>query len=224
EPVQSQAPPIPLSDLHLLPPSAPSKIVCVGLNYRHHAEEMNKPIPAEPLIFLKAPSALLSPMEPIILPDASALVHHEGEMAVVIGQRTCRVTEAEAMGCILGVTCMNDVTARDIQRREGGRYSRAKGFDTFAPCGPSLTLGVDPNDLEVSCAVNGHVRQRSSTRDLIFSVETVIAFVSSIMTLMPGDIISTGTPSGVGPLVDGDHVSVEVSGVGVLNNPVKALQ
>jgi len=215
-------PALAVDSVKLLPPTVPTKIICVGLNYRHHAEEMNKPIPAEPLIFLKAPTALLAPGEPIVLPEQSELVHHEGELAVVIGKRASRVTRSEAMEHVLGVTCMNDVTARDIQRREKGRYTRAKGFDTFAPCGPSLRLGVDPGALEVTCRVNGVVRQRSVTSDMIFSVPEVIAFISSVMTLMPGDLISTGTPSGVGELTDGDVVEVEVSEVGVLSSPVRA--
>ena len=216
--------PLKRADVRLLPPTVPTKIICVGLNYRHHAEEMNKPIPAEPLIFLKAPTALQAPGAPIELPAQSELVHHEGELAVVIGRRARHVSPERAMEHVLGVTCMNDVTARDIQRREGGRYTRAKGFDTFAPCWSSLRVGVDPGALEVTCRVNGAVRQRSVTSDMIFPVPEVIAFISSIMTLMPGDLISTGTPSGVGELTDGDVVEVEVSEVGVLRSPVRSAQ
>lgn len=215
----SEADAVALADVIVLPPSAPSKIICVGLNYKHHAEEVGKPLPPEPLIFLKPPSSLLAPGQPIALPPSSQLVHHEGELAVVIGRGGRDIAKADALDHVLGITCMNDVTARDIQRREK-RYTRGKGFDTFAPCGPALLLGADPQALTVTTRVNGTQRQHSPTHDMIFSVAEAVAFVASIMTLRPGDIITTGTPSGVGPLVDGDTVEVEVSGVGVLTNPV----
>ncbi len=191
----------------LLAPAEPTKIVCVGLNYLHHAREMNKAVPDEPLLFLKPPSSLLPPGGVIELPPSSNLVHHEGELAVVMGARARKMDPTDALACVLGVTCLNDVTARDIQRREG-RYTRGKGFDTFAPCGPLLWTGVDPHALHVSTHVNGALRQESETSDMIFSVSEVLSFVSHIMTLEPGDIVTTGTPSGVGPLVDGDEVIV----------------
>jgi 2-keto-4-pentenoate hydratase/2-oxohepta-3-ene-1,7-dioic acid hydratase in catechol pathway len=207
-----------------LAPAEPTKIVCVGLNYLHHAREMNKTVPDEPLLFLKPPSALLAPGGVIELPPASSLVHHEGELAVVIGRRARKVDAKDALEFMLGVTCLNDVTARDIQRREG-RYTRGKGFDTFAPCGPLLWTGVDPQALHLSTHVNGTLRQESVTSDMIFSVATVLSFVSHIMTLEPGDIVTTGTPSGVGPLVDGDEVAVTLRHPDraplVLNNSVR---
>ena len=209
----------------VLAPAEPTKIVCVGLNYLHHAREMNKTVPEEPLLFLKPPSALLPPGGVIELPPSASVVHHEGELAVVIGARVRKLSAERAAGCILGVTCLNDVTARDIQRREG-RYTRAKGFDTFAPCGPWLWTGVDPQGLHVSTHVNGELRQESPTSDMIFSVAQVLSFISHIMTLEPGDVVSTGTPSGVGPLVDGDEVTVTLAGAGrepmVLRNAVRA--
>lgn len=207
----------------LLAPSTPTKIVCIGLNYRHHAEEMNKPIPPEPLMFMKPTTALLSPGGAIELPAQSSLVHHEGELAVVIGRRARRVDAAQAREAVLGYTCANDVTARDIQRREK-RYTRGKGFDTFCPLGPAVRLasGFEAASQEVICRVNGEQRQRSGVDDLIFDIPTVISFVSHVMTLLPGDVILTGTPMGVGPLEAGDEVEVEVSGVGVLRNRVVA--
>lgn len=214
-----QGPARPLEQVDLLPPCEPTKIVCVGLNYKHHAEEMNKAIPEEPLLFLKPCSALLPHLGQIELPPSSREVHHEGELAVVIGQRCRRVSQDQALGYVLGAMCLNDVTARDIQQREK-RYTRGKGFDTFAPCGPWLETELDLQLVEVTCRVNGQVRQRSTTADMIFPVAEVISFVSHIMTLEPGDIITTGTPSGVGALEDGDTVEVELSGVGTLRNTV----
>lgn len=209
----------------LLAPAEPTKIVCVGLNYLHHAREMNKSVPEEPLLFLKPPSALLAPGRTIELPPASQLVHHEGELAVVIGKKARHLRAEDAMEHVLGVTCLNDVTARDIQRREK-RYTRGKGFDTFAPCGPRLWTGVDPAGLHVSTHVNGVLRQESPTDDMIFDVPFVLSFVSAIMTLEPGDIVTTGTPSGVGPLVHGDEVTVTLQADGreplVLRNAVAA--
>jgi 2-keto-4-pentenoate hydratase/2-oxohepta-3-ene-1,7-dioic acid hydratase in catechol pathway len=210
----------PLEDAVLLPPCEPSKIVCVGLNYRAHAAEMGKELPAEPLLFLKAPSALLAPGGNVELPRQSQRIEHEGELALVIGRRARNVPVSRALEHVLGYTCADDVTARDIQRREKV-YTRAKGFDTFCPVGPWLETEVaDPQALALTLRVNGAVRQSGSTGDMIFTVAELVAFISSVMTLEPGDLISTGTPPGVGPLADGDTVEVEISGIGTLRHGV----
>lgn len=203
----------------VLAPVFPSKIVCIGLNYKDHAAEQGKPLPAEPLLFLKPSSAIVNPGEPIVLPAGVGRVDYESELAVVIGRRATKVSEAEALSHVLGLTCMNDVTARDLQKKDG-RYTRAKGFDSFAPLGPCIATGLSPDDLAVSGLLNGEVRQRSSTRELIFPVATLIAYISRIMTLLPGDIVSTGTPAGIGPLQAGDEIVVQVQGIGELRNPV----
>jgi 2-keto-4-pentenoate hydratase/2-oxohepta-3-ene-1,7-dioic acid hydratase in catechol pathway len=204
-------------------PVSPSKIVCVGLNYREHAAEQGKPLPEEPLIFLKPSTAVIGHGEPIRLPAGAGRVDHEAEVGVVIGRVAARVPASRASDVIFGVTCVNDVTARDIQRREN-KYTRAKGFDTFAPVGPAIlpAAGVDLHTLAVEGWVNGERRQSSSTAQLIFPIDELVAFISNIMTLLPGDIISTGTPSGIGPLAAGDEVTVRVAGVGALTNPVVA--
>ncbi len=214
--------PIPHQEITLQTPTQPSKIICVGLNYKHHALEMNKPIPEEPLIFLKPPTVLIAHTQNIVLPPESSNVHFEGEMALVIGKRARRVSPQQALDCVLGVSCFLDITARDIQRREK-RYTRGKGFDTFGPYGPILWTHVDPDNIAIATRVNGQQRQSSSTSDMIFSVAHIVSFISHIMTLEPGDIIPTGTPSGVGPLHPGDRVEVELDGVGVLTSPVVAL-
>lgn len=205
----------------LLPCVQPTKIICVGLNYQHHADEMGKEVPEEPLIFMKPVTALLAPGGTIQIPEASDLVHHEGELAIVVGRRARKISRADANNHILGYTCANDVTARDIQRREQ-RYTRAKGYDTFAPVGPALVTRDEfkPQDQRVVTRVNGELRQDGSVDDFIFDVDTVVSFISHIMTLEPGDVIFTGTPMGVGPLVDGDEVEVEIDGIGVLSNRV----
>lgn len=211
---------VPLAGAELLPPCEPSKIVAVGLNYRAHAAEMGKELPAEPLLFLKAPSALLPPGGTVLLPEDSTQVEHEGELALVIGRTARRVSPAEALDYVLGYTCLDDVTARDIQRRERV-YARAKGYDTFCPVGPWLETEVrDPQALELELKVNGQIRQRGSTADMIFPVAEVISFVSRIMTLYPGDLLTTGTPPGVGPLVAGDVVEVTIRGIGTLTHTV----
>ncbi len=202
----------------------PSKIVCVGRNYPEHARELGNTLPAEPLLFLKPPSALIGDGDAIILPPESERVEHEGEIAVVIGRRMRRVGQWEAMAGIAGITCANDVTARDLQRRDG-QWTRAKGFDTFCPLGPRVVpLRELPalDELEVVCRVNGKVRQRGRAGEMAFPIPALLSHISQIMTLEPGDVVLTGTPSGVGPLVAGDVVEVEVSGVGVLSNPVVA--
>jgi 2-keto-4-pentenoate hydratase/2-oxohepta-3-ene-1,7-dioic acid hydratase in catechol pathway len=208
-----------LSSVRVLAPVAPTKIIAVGLNYRDHAAEQGKAIPAEPLIFIKPSTAVIGPGDPIRIPLGAGRVDHEAEVGVVIKRRAYQVPVARALEYVLGVTCLNDVTARDIQRREN-QYTRPKGFDTFAPIGPAIAVGLDPSALDIEGLVNGTIRQRSSTRHLIFPVPRLVAFISAVMTLLPGDIIATGTPAGIGPLVPGDVVTVRVSGVGELVNPV----
>lgn len=203
----------------VLAPVTPSKIVCVGLNYRDHAAEQGKPLPSEPLLFLKPSTAVVGPDGTIEVPSWVGRVDHEAELAVVIGTRATRVAEDDALRYVLGITCMNDVTARDLQKQDG-RYTRAKGFDTFAPLGPCIALDVTPDDLRVTGTVNGVVRQDSRTRELIFPVARLVSTISHIMTLLPGDIVSTGTPAGIGPLHPGDEVIVTVEGVGALRNVV----
>jgi 2-keto-4-pentenoate hydratase/2-oxohepta-3-ene-1,7-dioic acid hydratase in catechol pathway len=206
----------------LLAPVNPSKIVCVGLNYKDHAAEVNKPLPAEPLIFIKPSTSVIGHGEAIAIPANVGRVDHEAELAVVIGRRATRVREEEADQYVFGITCVNDVTARDLQV-QGAGYTRAKGWDTFAPVGPCIARGIDyssTHGLSVEGWVNGSRRQASSTRELIFAIPRLVAFISTNMTLLPGDIISTGTPSGIGPLQAGDTVTIKVEGVGELTNPV----
>ncbi len=212
---------VPLTGARLLPPCEPTKIVAVGLNYRAHAAEMGKPLPDEPLLFLKSPGALLAPGGDVLLPPDCAQVEHEGELALVIGRTARQVRPEEALQFVLGYTCLDDVTARDIQRREKV-YARAKGYDTFCPVGPWLETDIpDPQNLVLTLRVNGVARQHSSTADMIHPVAEIIAFVSRIMTLYPGDLLTTGTPPGVGPLAAGDTVEVEISGIGTLTHQVK---
>jgi len=211
-----------LATAKLLPPCEPTKVVAVGLNYRAHAAEMGKELPEEPLLFLKAPSSLLPPGGTVVLPRQSSRVEHEGELALVIGRMASRINVSHALEYVRGFTCLDDVTARDIQRKEKV-YARAKGFDTFCPVGPWLETEIaDPQALSIELRVNGEVRQKGSTADMIFSAAEVVAFVSHIMTLYPGDLITTGTPPGVGPLATGDSVEVEITGIGVLRHNVSA--
>ncbi|NDY42758.1 fumarylacetoacetate hydrolase family protein [Dissulfurirhabdus thermomarina] len=214
-------PPVPLDAVTLLAPCRPTKIAAVGLNYRDHAEELGMALPDEPLLFLKPPSAVIGPGAPIVIPPESRRVDHEAELAVVIGRRARRVPPEEAGAYILGYTCLNDVTARDLQHRDV-QFTRAKGFDTFCPLGPHIETDLDPSDLAVECRVNGERRQASRTRHLIHAVPELVAFISGIMTLEPGDVIATGTPSGIGPISPGDRVAVRVEGIGTLENPVAA--
>jgi 2-keto-4-pentenoate hydratase/2-oxohepta-3-ene-1,7-dioic acid hydratase in catechol pathway len=197
----------------------PTKIVCIGRNYAAHARELGNEVPAEPLIFLKPPSALLPPGAAIVVPHQSKRVEHEAEIGVVIGARGRDVSEQDALSYVAGYTCVNDVTARDLQKTDG-QWTRAKGFDTFCPIGPTVMTGLDYRDLEVICRVNGTVRQHGHARDMMFSIPRLVSYVSGIMTLEPGDVIATGTPEGVGPLVPGDMVEVEIPGIGLLANPV----
>jgi 2-keto-4-pentenoate hydratase/2-oxohepta-3-ene-1,7-dioic acid hydratase in catechol pathway len=213
---------IPREGARLLPPVVPSKIVAIGLNYKDHAAEQHKPLPKEPMMFLKPSTAVLGPGGTIVIPDGVGRVDHEAEVGVVIGRTARHVDERRAHEYILGLTCVNDVTARELQARDV-QYTRAKGFDTFAPLGPCIAMGVaynQPDGVAVEGWVNETKRQSSSTQQLIFSIDRLIAFVSSVMTLLPGDIISTGTPAGIGPLAPGDRVTVKVAGVGDLTNPV----
>jgi 2-keto-4-pentenoate hydratase/2-oxohepta-3-ene-1,7-dioic acid hydratase in catechol pathway len=211
--------PVPLADVTLLAPVEPTKIVCVGRNYRAHAKELGNEVPTTPLLFLKPPSAVVGPGDAIRLPEGSSEVQHEAELAVVVARPVRGASPAEVKGAIFGYTCLNDVTARDIQRAEK-QFTRAKGFDTFCPVGPLVETDLDPGELSVVARVNGAERQRGSTRDMVFDVAALLSFISGIMTLLPGDVVSTGTPEGVGALKRGDWVEIEVSGVGVLRNPV----
>ena len=203
----------------LLAPVTPSKIVAVGLNYKDHAREMNKPLPDEPLVFLKPSTAVIGPDAAIVLPSGVGRIDYEAELGIVIGRRASRVTARNAADYILGLTCVNDVSARELQRRDV-QYTRAKGFDTFAPVGPAIAVGLDPSALDVESWLNGDRRQHSNTRELIFDTGYLVEFISSVMTLLPGDVITTGTPSGVGPLQPGDRIVVKVAGVGELANDV----
>lgn len=206
----------------ILAPVQPSKIVCIGLNYRDHALETKKPLPKEPMMFIKPSTAVVGPDEPVVIPDGVGRVDHEAECAVVIGRRAWQVPPEEASSYVLGLTCINDVTARELQARDV-QYTRAKGFDTFAPLGPCIATGIDYHAAEgvrVEGWVNGERRQGSSTKELVFGIDQLIAFITNVMTLLPGDIIATGTPSGIGPLKAGDRVTIKVAGVGELSNPV----
>ncbi len=201
---------------------SPSKIVCVGRNYAAHAAELGNEVPVEPLIFLKAPSAVIHDGDPIVLPSGAGRVEFEGEIGVIIGRRARKVSESEAWSFVEAVVPLNDVTARELQKTDG-QWTRAKGFDTFCPVGtPVPVADVDVEALSVRTRVNGQVRQQGSVGEMAFSIPRIIAHISGIMTLEPGDIVSTGTPEGVGPLADGDVVEVEVSGVGKLRNPVRS--
>ena len=210
----------PLAEVKLLAPAQPGKIICVGRNYVEHAKEMGDDVPKVPLIFLKPPSAIINPGDAIILPPQSQQVEHEGELVAVIGKRGRNITIEQARSHILGYTIGNDITARDLQKSDG-QWTRAKGFDTFCPFGPWIDTEFDISDALITCKVSGQPRQMASTRDMVFNVGTLVAFVSSVMTLETGDILFTGTPSGVGILRDGDQVVVEIEGLGNLTNLVR---
>jgi len=199
---------------------SPSKIVCVGRNYAEHAAELGNEVPSEPLIFLKAPSALILNGSSIVIPQQSKQVEHEGELAIVIGKSCCQLTDRDDTSeFILGYTCLNDVTARDLQRRDV-QFTRAKSFDTFCPIGPHIETDLDTSDIQVTTLVNGEVRQTGRTSQMVFSVEFLIRYISNIMTLNRGDVIATGTPSGVSKLEPGDICEVRIEGIGELTNPV----
>ncbi len=211
---------LPWDVIALLPPATPTKIIAIGRNYAAHAAELGNAVPERPLMFLKPPSCVIAHQDAIVYPSVeSKLVHHEGELAVVIGRRCKNVAASEAGDVIFGYTLMNDVTARDLQRLDV-QFTRGKGFDTFGPCGPWVDTDFSPSDQQLRVEVNGEVRQQASLDTMIFDVPTLVAYVSRVMTLEPGDLISTGTPSGVGPLVPGDSVSVTVAGLGTLTNSV----
>ena len=220
--IEDSSPVVALADARLLAPAAPSKVVCVGRNYKEHAAELGNAMPEEPLLFLKPPSAVIGDGEAIELPPQSQRVEHEGELGVVIGRRARRLTDAEdPLAYVLGYTCLNDVTARDLQRRDV-QFTRAKSFDTFCPVGPFVVTGLDPLDLLVETRVDGELRQSGRTSAMAFPVPFLIRYISHILTLEPGDLIATGTPAGVGPLLAGQTVEVSVEGVGRLRNSIKA--
>ena len=213
-----------LSDVRLLAPVEPSKIVCVGRNYAAHAAELGNEVPKEPLIFLKPPTSIIGPEEPVVLTKYSRRVEHEGELALVVARRCSHLRDSDdALSYLLGYTCLNDVTARDLQKSDV-QFTRGKGFDTFCPIGPHIETGLDPSSLLVETRVNGAIRQSGNTTLMIYPVPFLVRWISRMMTLLPGDVIATGTPAGVGPLVAGDTVEVAVSGIGVLRNSVRAHQ
>lgn len=210
----------PVAEVKFLPPSSPTKIVCVGRNYLEHAKELGNEAPKEPLIFLKPPSAVIAPEEPIVMPRISERVDFEGELAIVIGRRCFQLREPDDIrACVAGFTCLNDVTARDLQKRDG-QWTRGKGFDTFCPFGPLLETDPPAAETTIETFVNGIRKQAGRVAEMIFPVDVIIRWIAQVMTLEPGDVIATGTPSGVGPLAAGDVVEVSVGGIGTLRNPV----
>ncbi len=211
--------PIPASTVKLLAPAVPSKILCVGRNYAEHAAELGNEVPTEPMIFYKPPSSVIGPDQAVVYPAISERVDHEGELAVMIGRRCRNVREEDAASVIFGYTIANDVTARDLQKKDG-QWARAKGFDTFCPIGPWVDTSYDPADRRLRCRVNGDVRQDSTTALMVYSIARIIAHVSRFATLDPGDLILTGTPSGIGPVLPGDIMAVEIDGLGAIHNPV----
>jgi 2-keto-4-pentenoate hydratase/2-oxohepta-3-ene-1,7-dioic acid hydratase in catechol pathway len=219
-PFMEEDPPLELSEVKLLAPVVnPSKIVCVGRNYREHAAELGNKMPDEPLLFLKAPSSIIGPDDRIELPSASQQVEYEGEVGVVMGFPARNISETEGVSPVFGYTCVNDVTARDLQRKDV-QFTRGKSFDTFCPVGPFIVTDLHPEDLTVTTRLNGEVKQTGKTVDMAFDIAFLIRYISQIMTLYPGDLILTGTPAGVSRMKHGDTVEVEVSGVGVLRNKV----
>lgn len=209
-----------LSDVKLLAPCMPSKIVAVGINYRDHASEVGHELPKEPVLFIKPSSSVIGPEDKIIKPDMSKRVDYEAEFALVIGKQAKNVDPSEALQYVLGATCLNDVTARDLQPKDG-QWTTAKSFDTFAPMGPYIVTGVDYNNLDIELVLNGETKQKSNTSYLIYKANDIVSYVSGIMTLYPGDVIATGTPSGIGPMSKGDVVEVRLEGIGVLKNYVE---
>jgi 2-keto-4-pentenoate hydratase/2-oxohepta-3-ene-1,7-dioic acid hydratase in catechol pathway len=211
-----------LDELQLLAPATPSKIVCVGRNYAAHAAEHGADVPSEPLLFLKPPSSVIGPGAEVVLPALSSKVEHEGELVLVIGTRCRTVAKGDAWRHVLGITCGNDVTARDLQRADA-QWTRGKGFDTFCPLGPWLVTGLtgeEVGQLQIGCRVNGELRQHADTSNMVFSPAFLISYITQVMTLEAGDVVMTGTPSGVGPLLSGDEVTVEIEAIGALTNPV----
>ena len=212
-----------LDNVRVLPPVLPSKVVAVGINYRDHAEEFGHQIPAEPVLFMKPSTAVIGPGDDIVYPSSAGRVDYEAEIAAVVKKKAYQVDEEEAPGFILGYTCLNDVTARDLQRRDG-QWTRAKSFDTFCPIGPCIETDLDPDSVDISSRLNGALRQSSNTRHFIFGVFKLFSFVSHIMPLLPGDIVTTGTPSGVGGMKPGDVIEIEVEGIGTLKKRVIAAE
>jgi 2-keto-4-pentenoate hydratase/2-oxohepta-3-ene-1,7-dioic acid hydratase in catechol pathway len=211
---------IPISEVTLLAPVCPSKIVCVGRNYREHAEEMGNPVSAEPLLFLKPPSAVIGPHQVIVYPEISRRVDYEGELAVIIKKKVKNLpAEADWREYVLGYSCFNDVTARDLQLKDV-QFTRAKSFDTFAPIGPCLVTDLDPTSVLIKTFLNGKLIQSGNTRNMIFTVPVLLRYISQVMTLEPGDVIATGTPAGVGPMQPGDRVDIQIEGIGTLSNIV----
>jgi len=218
-PIETAGPAVPLAGLRLLAPTLPSKVIALGRNYAAHAAELGNEVPAEPMIFLKPSTSVIGPGDRIVLPDQSEQVEHEAELAIVIGRLCKEVPLARVPEVILGYTCANDVSARDLQKVDG-QWGRAKGFDTFCPLGPWIATDVDPSDLAITCTVDGEVRQDSRTSLLVRPAHELVAWISNVMTLLPGDVILTGTPAGVGPLRDGSTVSVSIGSIGTLTNKV----
>ena len=209
-----------IGDVNLLPPVKPSKIIAVGVNYKDHAVERGRALPEEPLIFLKPPSAIVGPNDIIVFPSMSKRVDYEGELALVIRKKACRLQEKDGVNdYILGYTCFNDVTARDLQEKDV-QFTRAKSFDTFAAIGPCISTEIDPRRLRIKTFLNGKLRQSGNTRNLIFPIPHIVRFISQVMTLNPGDVITTGTPAGVGPMNPGDRVDIQIEGIGTLSNKV----
>lgn len=212
--------PLLLADVKLVAPVEPSKIICLGLNYADHAKEMGVPLPEEPVLFMKPPSSIIGPGEAIVIPDVSRRVDYEAELAVVMGKKAYKVSREKALEFVFGYTCANDVTARDLQQKDG-QWTRSKSFDTFCPLGPWLETELDPSGLNIELRQNGVIKQKSNTENLIFKIPQIISFISSVMTLLPGDVILTGTPAGVGPVEPGDVLEVIIEGIGTLENSVK---
>ena len=208
-----------LEDVKLLPPCLPSKIVCLGLNYRPHAAEAHREPPSSPIIFLKPSTAVIGPGDSIVLPRNWKRVDYEGELGIVFGKKARFVEEEQSREFVLGYTCVNDVTERQYQR-DDGQWTRSKSFDTFAPIGPWIETEIEPDDLKIETFLNGELRQTDSSKNLIFGISTLISFITNVMTLLPGDIISTGTPAGIAPMQPGDIVEVRIEKIGTLRNPV----
>ncbi|PKN89700.1 MAG: 2-hydroxyhepta-2,4-diene-1,7-dioate isomerase, partial [Chloroflexi bacterium HGW-Chloroflexi-7] len=209
-----------LNNVTLLPPVEPGKIICLGRNYVEHAKEQGAEVPESPLIFLKAQTAILPDRGEIVLPVQSEQVEHEAELVVVIGKKGRWIPVEQSLNHVFGFTIGNDVTARDLQHKDG-QWTRAKSFDTFCPVGPWIETDLDPSDTLITCRVNSELRQMASTREMVFTVPQIVAYISTVMTLLPGDLIFTGTPAGIGPLVGGDEVEIEIEGIGLLRNSVR---
>ncbi len=209
-----------LSDIKILAPCRPSKIICVGLNYTDHAKELGMEIPDEPIIFMKPSTSIIGPEDRIVHPKGVSQLDFEAELGIVIKDSIRDVSQSDALNHILGYTCFNDVTARDIQKRDG-QWTRAKSFDTFSPIGPCIVSGINPNELKIESLLNKATRQSSNTRHFIFKVDRLVSFISQVMTLLPGDVIATGTPNGVGPMTSGDIIEIQIEGIGTLRNYVQ---